>query len=705
MALLPALQSTSTRQAWFSSSLLSSLRPLLSSYSEVFFLRSEALGLVLLVASFIHPTVGLCGLISVLTAYGFARFLGYKDQFVGASCYTYNALLVGFGIGHLFAFNGVTLLFLCVASLMTVVLTIVLTHVFYTLFRLPALSIPFSLVGILVHLSAAHFSNLEVNTLYEGFDSAAIASLPEWLNAYLASLGAVFFIPSAYMGMIIAGLILVKSRLLFLTGVIGFLWGSAVQGVFMGSWSVAMQDPACFNYTLIAMGLGAVFNIPCWRSYLIAAVGIAMAAIFISAATVFWGQSGIPVFTLPFTVVTLTMIYLLGLVKFPLRPALFKATPEETLDHFWTTRNRYPDTHAVINLPFAGQWHVWQGFDGAWTHQGPWRHAYDFVITDQNGETYSGAGDSLSDYYCFNQPVYSPVRGRIHSLVDHLVDNPVGSPDTLNNWGNWVIIEDPRGFFVEISHFRQLGIEVRHGDWVEVGQLLGYCGNSGYSPQPHLHIQVQESPWLGAATMPFTFANYLLGSQYNSFGLPPEKTTVEQVKFLPFYDQATTFLVDSNQHYQIFKDGAYVGEWSLVTGMASDTTPYLKSADGILYFCKYAGEFRILHVEGCDPYLNMIYLAAPLIPMFYTPGQYWSSDLTNASVLHPMASVIANLANSLDGGMMVSRGEYQFISDTEIEGVVSCKQWPVQHRTYVKLDAYSGLSVIRCNQYELRKVT
>lgn len=701
MILLPAIQQrTSAVNIW----LASSVRPLLSSYSEVFFLRNEALGLVLLVASFIQPNVGLCGVLAVLLAYCFALFLGYREQFLASGFYTYNALLVGFGVGYLFTLNGVTLLFLCAASLTTVVFTIVLNHVFHTLFRLPVLSIPFSMVGILVHLSALRFSNLTVNGPYASFPATTIPGLPDWLNAYFTALGSVFFIPSAYMGAIIASLVLLKSRLLFLTGIAGFLWGSAIQGVFIGSWSVAMQDPACFNYALIAMGLGAVFNIPCWRSYVIAAVGIAMAAIFISAVTVFWGQTGIPVFTLPFALVTLTMIYLLGLVKFPLRPALYKATPEATLDHFWTTRNRHPDTHAVINLPFAGRWHVWQGFNGRWTHQGLWQHAYDFVITDHNGTTHAGSGEQLSDYYCFNQPVYAPVRGRVHSLINHLLDNPVGAPDSHNNWGNWVMIEDPRGFFVELSHFRQSSIVVRQGDWIEVGQLLGYCGNSGYSPQPHIHIQVQESAWLGGPTLPFTFANYLIDNRYCSFGLPPENVAVDQVKYQPFYDQVTTFLMDAEQHYQVFKDGAYVGEWRLTTGMASDTTPYLKSAKGVLYFCKYAGEFKILHVEGSDPYLNMMYLAAPLIPMFYTPGQHWSSDLANASVLNPMAAVIANLANSVSGGMMVSRGDYRFLSDTEIAGDIYCKQWPIQHQTYVKLDAHAGLAIVRWNQYELRKV-
>ena len=41
---------------------------------------------------------------------------------------------------------------------------------------------------------------------------------------------------------------------------------------------------------------------------------------------------------------------------------------------------------------------------------------------------------------------------------------------------------------------------MKPGEWVERGAVLGLCGNSGYSPQPHIHVQVQASDSPEAAT-------------------------------------------------------------------------------------------------------------------------------------------------------------------------------------------------------------
>ena len=48
---------------------------------------------------------------------------------------------------------------------------------------------------------------------------------------------------------------------------------------------------------------------------------------------------------------------------------------------------------------------------------------------------------------------------------------------------------------------------MNQGDQIEWLALIGRCGNSGYSPQPHIHIQAQLTPEIGAATIPFSFVN------------------------------------------------------------------------------------------------------------------------------------------------------------------------------------------------------
>lgn len=677
------------------------LRTLLNSYAEVFFLSGPTVGLVLMVASFSQPNVGLCGLLAAISAYSFACLIGYRNEFLNAGYHTYNALLLGFAIGFLFQLDAVTLVLLWAAGCFCFTLTLALGHGFYTFFRLPILSLPFALVALMVHLSAWRFAGLTAWVAPEVHLEPDW--LPLWLVSYFKALGTVFFNPSLLMGAVIALLILLRSRILFAVGFLGFHWGCAVQALFMGDWHAALLSPTSFNYALVAMALAAVYNIPCARTYGITAAANTMTALIIGAASAWLGWFYLPIFTLPFALVTLAMLYLLGLVQYPFRPSLFKGSPEKTLDHFLAYRHNLAPTFAVINLPFAGCWQVWQGFDGRWTHQGIWRHAYDFVITDAESKTHCNQGLELHDYYCFKQPVYAPSRGRIVECINHLPDNPIGTLDSHNNWGNWLIIEDPRGFYVEISHFAQNSLAVKAGDWVEVGHYLGQCGNSGYSPQPHIHIQVQPSSWIHSGTIPFRFANYLIGNHYHSFGLPPEHSQVQQVVFQPYYDQATTFLLDSHHHYQIFDNNKKVGDWHLTVGMASDSTLYFRSEQGTLYFSKYAGEFRLLHCEGRDPYLNMLYLAAPLVPMFYTAEQTWKVRLNSAAAT-PKKTALIGLVNAFSSDWLATYGEYQFISEQEIAGVVRCERLGVEHKTYVKIQANSGFAVVRFNQYEIRRV-
>jgi len=130
-------------------------------------------------------------------------------------------------------------------------------------------------------------------------------------------------------------------------------------------------------------------------------------------------------------------------------------------------------------------------------------------VIEKDGNTHKNEGIFRKDYYAFGKPVFSPCRGRIITMISNLPDNQPGLVDEANPWGNFIIMDTTLGYFVELSHFAQGSIRVQEGQWVEAGTQLGLCGNSGYSPQPHIHIQAQVAAWIGAATLPFYFCGYL----------------------------------------------------------------------------------------------------------------------------------------------------------------------------------------------------
>ena len=137
------------------------------------------------------------------------------------------------------------------------------------------------------------------------------------------------------------------------------------------------------------------------------------------------------------------------------------------------------------------------------------RYAYDLVVTDDDGDTHEGDGQRLADYYAFGAPVTAPADGTIVAVEDGLRDHPApGSARvewrTWNIVGNYVVIEHDDGEYSTLAHLRAGSVTVAPGEEVSRGDVVGECGNSGMSTEPHLHFQVQDHAnfWIAAGLVP-----------------------------------------------------------------------------------------------------------------------------------------------------------------------------------------------------------
>lgn len=679
-------------------------RPMMFSYSEIFFLKGLLPGIIILGLTFLNPNLGLSGLFSVISAYAFARFLGYQKEFLNSGYYTYNALLVGLSIGKLFSFSPLTLLFIIIAAGITFLITITFADIFHRFFLLPILSIPFVLVTSLIYLSASRFSNLYVSELYaNGHIHFLSDTFPLWINGLLKTLGAIIFMPDPLVGLILLAMIFFHSRIIFILTVTGYYFGILLQGLFTGSYDLAFQDLNAFNYPLIAIALGAVFNIPTYKSYAIAMMGVAASTVFIKSIDVFWAQYNIPVFTLPFTLITLGSIYVLGLLKYPYRPLIFKDSPEETAQYFQLQKLRYAST-MPFHLPFLDTWTVYQGFDGQWTHQGIWKYAYDFVKTGDNQKTYQNEGLHLSDYYCFKQPVTAPCRGYVAYVADWLPDNPIGVVDNINNWGNYVIIHDVRGYYVGICHLSQYSLTVKPGDWVEPYQIIGYCGNSGYSPEPHIHMQYQTTSMMTSYTQPFCFAglihsNQAQFSQYEDHTLPKVGEQVTPHFPAPFYLQLSNFVLDDTLTFEVYHQQKSIKIIQFKVKMAIDGSFYLSRKDSRLYLGKNENTFYFYTLAGHDPYLKLLYQALPSMPLNYIKQGTWQDIIPDAILGKAWSKWISDL-KVLTMAQPSQNATYQFTSDTLITGEIKT---PFKHtiKTQIKLDPFVKFASFKVGEYEL----
>ncbi len=676
---------------------------ILSSYSEIFFLNGYVLGALFLLLTVVNPNIASAGIIAVVSAYIFANFINVDRQFLKDGFYTYNPLLVGLSIGYLFRMTPLTIFFVVTAGVFTFVVTMMLHNVFSYYFKLPILSIPFVIISSIAYLASSQFSNLFVSGLYPTVASSLDLYLPLWFSGLLKSLGAILFMPYPSTGLLLLLAILFSSRILFLLVIVGYYSGTIINALMIGSFPIAFQDLNSFNFILISIALGGVFFVPSPRSYVLALIAVSSSTILLKSVEVFWARYGIPAFTLPFNLISLSFIYVLGIVRYPLLATFIKQIPEETLDHYLTDQQRFKGHERTLVLPFAGKWRVWQGFDGKWTHQGSWKYAYDFVIADEAGQTFGNHGTELNDYYAFGKPVLSPVRGRVVRIVEDLPDNPVDQADKSNNWGNLVIIYDTRGFYVEISHLKQKSLRVKEGDWVERGSMLGLCGNSGYSPQPHIHVQVQATDQIGDHTLPFSFVNFLCGDQFYSNRVPLEGKDIEPVAVNKRLDNSLTFILDQHHSFAVYQNGSKTDELELEVKMAPDGLFYFDSGKGRLYFGKHEGTFYFYRVEGKDNYLNKMFMALPRLPLAFKEEMSWEDTIPVGSVVSGFKRGATLFLSSFyhDLNRITYSGKWK--DDLTVEGEIKSGYLGIDETCTVKLDEFAGFEYIRVRNLELRR--
>ena len=640
------------------------------------FMKNKWVGLVLFITTLLNPNLAISGIISWITTLVFARAIGIHQQNLVHSIYTYNSLIVGFSIGFMFKISFLSVLM----TVGTSVLTVMLSYALYTFLtqqlKLPVLNIPFFLVSTIIYLASARYSSLFVDSFYS-FEGLNIQQLPLFLQGLFKTTGTLLFMPYDLPGIFILIVLAFNSLISFLLLLFSYYTGTFCFALLKGSFSHAFANMAAFNFILTGIALGGIFLIPSRRSYFMAITGVFVSVFILDAASVVWSLFRIPVFTLPFNLVVLLFIYVLRHIGFPYMNDYIQDIPEKSLSYYLNYSLRFDRLTPQPQLPFLGLWTVYQGFDDQWTHQGNWKYAYDFVITDEKDETYCNEGLALSDYYCFGKPVLSPVEGTVVDIFMGLKDCPIGAVDKKHNWGNYIIIYTIFGYYVEISHFQEKSNKVKIGDTVKPGTVLGNCGNSGYSPQPHIHIQVQYWPNLGSITSPFYFSNCIHQNKtICTEGVLEKGMKVEPMTFSRKRNQVLTFILDDQFSFMLKINENEIKAFHITVRMDRDGSYFFQIDDTNerLYFGIEQQRFTCYRLIGKkNSLLSYIFAALPIIPITTQRDLKWSSILPG-NVLGPVGR-IQSLLQSFDHRIYQIRGEYSLIQDNQcVTGLISFKR-------------------------------
>ncbi len=155
-------------------------------------------------------------------------------------------------------------------------------------------------------------------------------------------------------------------------------------------------------------------------------------------------------------------------------------------------------------LPFNGAWTVFWGGDTKELNyhvvSKAQKNAFDIVIKDKTGKSYKTDGKTNEDYYAFGKEIFAPCDGIIVLVVDGVKENKPGELNPIYVPGNSVILKTMNNEYLLFAHFKHHSIKVKEGEKVKQEQVLGLCGNTGNSSEPHLHFHIQNVEDMNIAT-------------------------------------------------------------------------------------------------------------------------------------------------------------------------------------------------------------
>jgi hypothetical protein len=505
------------------------LRPL----AALLLIQSPLVGLGLWVPLFLTPSLALVGLSALIFMVALDRGLTQAGMVSLTIEFRANGLLaalVSFWVLAPIGLPGYTIAVAVGTAVIGALYLVFLGKSLHPEGGLPVTVWPYCIVAAMV---LTLFSGTgQAPQVYFGWPDMSYEGWHDLPGAFLTALGVFVFSPSVISGAVIAFLVLLWSPVMFITGALGWLAGALFSIAVVSIGATVDWVPASYNSFLAGMALGAVFLVPGVHGLVVAAFAGALAALLAAFLQIQTNYSGISYLPIPFIITlysglaTMTGMGLVGRDWGAL--ALWERPETARISKDWLESRWGSKKSRLLGVPLNGPVEITQGVDGLLTHRGRWRYAVDFQRPEAQV-----AGDRDIGASLWGAEVFSPIKGDVVSVENAIPDNPIGTVNYGENWGNHVILRSDRQAHVAICHLMAGSVRVQPGQRVSFDTLIGHVGNSGRSAVPHLHMQRQSGPTLGAATQPFRLANYfevdVVDGHYRRWrasGLPRERAII-----------------------------------------------------------------------------------------------------------------------------------------------------------------------------------
>ncbi len=153
----------------------------------------------------------------------------------------------------------------------------------------------------------------------------------------------------------------------------------------------------------------------------------------------------------------------------------------------------------------------------------PQRFAIDWFGLDEANHSVRGRHASLAatrdaDWVGFGRDVLAVADGEVVDARDGVADGtplaPLAGPDDLTArtlYGNFVILRIAPHIYAHYAHLRTGGVNVKIGDHVRRGAVIGRLGQTGAAGAPHLHFHLADRPTFEQSEgLAFTIDHFVL---------------------------------------------------------------------------------------------------------------------------------------------------------------------------------------------------
>ena len=172
-----------------------------------------------------------------------------------------------------------------------------------------------------------------------------------------------------------------------------------------------------------------------------------------------------------------------------------------TMDVYVLVGGKFPDGEVHLKFPLKnGKYYISSGGSNKFVNNhyrdypNSQQYALDINKIGKYGSAYKSIfSNQVSNHHIFSDTIYCPCTGTIIESEYTINDNLTSSMNVKaeNGRGNFITI-DCDGILVSLYHLKMNSIFNPVNSLVTAGEPLGLVGNSGFSQEPHLHIQASK---------------------------------------------------------------------------------------------------------------------------------------------------------------------------------------------------------------------